>query len=44
VLLEGDCRFLGLGGWMNAPSVEIWPEAMRWFVPRSVIVVDNARR
>lgn len=33
--LRGNCRFLAMGAWMSMERVDIWPEQMRWFVPRA---------
>jgi len=41
VKLEGDCRLLANGMWTSAPRVEVWPEAMQWFIPPAVLVLDE---
>lgn len=43
VVMAGDCRLQVFGGWMSTPFVEVWPEAMRWYIPRNISKIDADR-
>jgi hypothetical protein len=42
VVMSGDCRLQAFGAWMSMPSIEVWPNAMKWFIPRNVAKFDVA--
>jgi hypothetical protein len=42
LVLDGNCRMLGLVGWIDAERIELWPRARRSFIPAPAIVLDGS--